>query len=188
MLAVGMRLFVSVDLPSELSDAVADAQAYFADTGLRLTEPTQAHITLKFLGDTDPDRISEINEGVETAVAESGVGSFECEIGGLGVFPSAESISVVWAGIRNESATELTRLATAIEAQLTSRGFAAANHEFTPHLTLGRVDGEAGSTLRELVAESDPTVGTFQVRSVRLKKSELTDDGPQHATVEEHKL
>ena len=52
-----MRLFVSVDLPSSLVEAVADAQAPFeACAGLRLTDPTQAHCTLTFLGDTDSVR------------------------------------------------------------------------------------------------------------------------------------
>ena len=84
-----MRLFVSVDLPSSLAEAVADTQAPFKDcTGLRLTDPTQAHCTLTFLDDTDPGRVAEIEAALETAVTNAGVDPFDCTVGGLGVFGS----------------------------------------------------------------------------------------------------
>ena len=183
-----MRLFVSVDLPSSLADAVADVQAPFADcAGLRLTDPTQAHCTLKFLGETDPDRVDEIETALDAAVADAGVDPFDCTVGGLGVFPSLEYISVVWAGVREGAGdAELTALADAVEAELTDIGFDPADHEFTPHITLARMDDARDKQrVQQLVAETDPTVGTFPVESVRLTKSTLTDDGPVYETVSE---
>ena len=84
-----MRCFLSVDLPTPLAGAVADAQAPFDGcAGLRLTDPTQAHCTLIFLDDTDPGRVAEIEAALETAVTNAGVDPFDCTAGGLGVFPS----------------------------------------------------------------------------------------------------
>lgn len=183
-----MRLFVSVDLPSSLADAVADAQAPFADcAGLRLTDPTQAHCTLTFLGETAPDRVDEIETALETAVDDASVDPFDCTVGGLGVFPSPEYISVIWAGVREEAGdAELTALADAVEAELTALGFDPADHEFTPHITLARMDDARDKQrVQQLVAETDPTVGTFPVESVRLTESTLTDDGPVYQTVSE---
>jgi len=49
--ALHMRLFVSVDLPDDLAEPVADLQAEFTEaSGLKFTDPEQAHITMKFLG------------------------------------------------------------------------------------------------------------------------------------------
>ena len=183
-----MRLFVSVDLPSSLADAVADVQAPFADcAGIRPTDPTQAHCTLKFLGETDPDRVDEIETALDTAVADAGVDPFDCTVGGLGVFPSLAYISVIWVGVRAGAGdAELTALAAAVEDELTAIGFDPADHEFTPHITLARMDDARDKQrVQQLIAETDPTVGTFQGDCVRLTESTLTDDGPVYETVRE---
>lgn len=186
-----MRCFVSVDLPTSLADDIAAAQAPLADDdGVRLTDPTQAHITLKFLGETDPDRVAAIDAALETAVANAGVAPFDCTVGGLGVFPSLDYSSVVWAGVRDgEGDAELTTLANAVETEVTALGVDPADHEFTPHITLARVDdARRNSTIQQFVTERDPTVGTFRVDSLRLTESTRTDDGPIYETVSELNL
>ncbi|WP_148416994.1 RNA 2',3'-cyclic phosphodiesterase, partial [Haloferax sp. KTX1] len=112
------RLFVSVDLDG-LKDAIESVQERFDGvSGLRLTDPAQAHITLKFLGDTDPDRVDDIVTALEGAVEDSGVEPFEAEFGGLGVFPALSYISVVWVGVRDgQGGAELTALHEAVEAR-----------------------------------------------------------------------
>ena len=182
-----MRLFVSVDLPPELTEPLADLQAEFGDAaGVRLTDPSQAHVTLKFLGETDPDRVDEIEQAIERAVDDSGVEPFECTIQGLGVFPALDYISVVWAGVSGDGATALTQLHDALETELTALGFDDESHEFTPHVTLGRMDDARGKSLvQKAVQECDSTVGSFQVETVRLTESTLTDEGPAYETVSE---
>ena len=181
-----MRLFISVDLPPALADPLEAVQTEFNDAnGLRFTDPSQAHFTLKFLGDTDPDRVDEIEAAIQTAVDNAAVDPFDCTIEGLGVFPSLEYISVVWAGVRDgEGAAELTRLRDALETELTALGFEAESHDFTPHVTLARMDDARGKSLvQEVVRETELTVGSFQVDSVRLTESQLTDEGPEYRTV-----
>ena len=183
-----MRCFVSVDLPSSLADAVATLQTPFESlAGLRLTDPTQAHITLYFLGDVDPDRTDAITQALRSAVESAGVDPFDCTVDGLGVFPSLEYISVVWAGVRSDDGERaLSTLAEAVEAELTALGFDPTDHDFTPHITLARMDdARSKQRVQQLVTETDPTVGTFRVDSVRLTESTLTDDGPVYETVSE---
>ncbi len=178
------RLFVSVDLDG-LAQEVTRVQELLADaSGLRVTDPEQAHITMKFLGDTDPDRIPEITETLETAVAESGVDPFTAEFGGLGVFPSLDYISVVWLGVREGSA-KLTTLHEAIEAEMVALGFDPEDHDFTPHVTLARMNHAGGKELvQDVVENRDPDAGTMTVEEIRLTESQLTDDGPVYATVD----
>jgi 2'-5' RNA ligase len=181
-----MRLFVSVDLPDALADAVADLQREFGDApGLRFTDPDQAHLTLKFLGETDDSRVSDIEDALETAVEAAGVDPFDATVGGLGVFPSPEYISVVWVGIRAGAGdAELTRLHEAVERETTALGFDPAEHEFTPHVTLARMDdARSKERVQRIVREQDPTVGTMRVTQLRLKASELGGDGPTYSTV-----
>ena len=179
-----MRLFVSVDLHG-LAEPLREVQDLLADAdGLRFTDPTQAHVTLKFLGETDPDRVPDVEDAIERAIADSGVEPFSAEFGGLGVFPHLDYISVVWLGVR-EGSEPLVHLHEALERELTALGFDPEEHEFTPHVTLARMDHAGGKEfVQEVVTERDPTVGSMTVYSVSLTGSTLTPDGPEYETVE----
>ncbi|MEF8813456.1 MAG: RNA 2',3'-cyclic phosphodiesterase [Halovenus sp.] len=179
-----MRLFVSVDLDGLASDVAAVQERFEEASGLRLTDPSQAHITLKFLGDTEPERVPAVTDALERAVADSGVEPFRATVGGLGVFPHLDYISVVWVGVR-EGSEELTRLHEAVERETVDLGFDPEEHEFTPHATIARMDHAGGKEhVQGVVENRDPDVGTLQVEEIRLTESELTEDGPAYATVE----
>ena len=181
-----MRLFVSIDLPDDLADAVADAQERFADAdGLRFVEPGNAHLTLFFLGDVDPARQGAIEAALDRAVDAADVPPFELRVGGFGVFPSLDYISVVWAGVRDGSGVaETTRLAKATARELEALGFEGDDHAFTPHVTLARMNDARGKELvQRVVRETDPDLGAFQVDEIRLTGSTLTSDGPEYETL-----
>jgi len=178
------RLFLSVDLPDDLADEVAAVQEELSEAGgLRFVDPAQAHVTVKFLGDTDPDRVLDIETAVETAIDDAGVGPFDATVADLGVFPSPDYISVVWLGVR-AGAEEMTRLHEAIERETTAVGFDPESHDFTPHVTIARMNSARGKEhVQRVVREQDPVVGTFRVTEVRLKESTLEGDGPVYDTV-----
>jgi 2'-5' RNA ligase len=177
-----MRLFVSADLDDP--DAVADVQAHLPDAAsLRSVDPAGAHVTLKFLDEVDTDRLAALEAALATAVDDAGVSPFHMVVGGFGVFPSLDYISVVWAGVR-EGSPELTHLHEAIERETTALGFDPEDHEFIPHVTLARMDDARGKeAVQRVVREDDPTVGGYDVTEVRLTESRLTDDGPVYETV-----
>jgi len=179
-----MRLFVSVDLPATLSEGIAAVQELFENAGgLDCTRPDQAHVTMKFLGDTPPHREGEVIEGLEQAVEAADVKPFEVTYGGLGVFPSMDYISVVWVGVI-EGGSEFERLQAPIETQLVDRGFEEADHSFTPHVTIARMRHAGGKDhVQRVVRENDPIVGTTTVDAVHLTESTLTAVGPEYETV-----
>lgn len=178
-----MRLFVSVDLP-DLAGAVATVQEEFESiSGLRCTDPTDTHITLKFLGDVDADRLTDVTNAVESGVAESGVEPFDAHLAGLGAFPSQEYITVVWVGV-DEGSEALHRLQAPLEDHLTAIGFDAEEHEFTPHATIARMDHAGGKErVQELLRTHSPALGTQHVDHVAITESTLTDAGPEYETV-----
>jgi 2'-5' RNA ligase len=165
---VAVRLFVSVDLP-DIAEAVATLQDEFDPiSGIRPTQPRNTHITLKFLGEVDADRLTEIRSAVETAVVDSGVRPFDAHMTGLGAFPSGE----------------LRRLQAPIEDELTAIGFDPEDHDFTPHATVARMDHAGGKEqVQELLRTHSPDLGTQHVDHVALTESTLTDTGPEYETV-----
>ncbi|WP_280586408.1 RNA 2',3'-cyclic phosphodiesterase [Halorubrum sp. Boch-26] len=191
-----MRAFFAVDLPDDLAESVADAQAAFEGAdGLRFVDPEQAHVTLKFLGaiggntagesddDADAPALNDVIAAGERAVETADVDPFECAVQGFGVFPSLDYVSVVWAGVGAGDA-ELTALHDSLETEATALGVDPAEHAFTPHVTLARMDDARGKGLvRDAVRNRDPEVGRFEADAVRLVSSTLTDDGPVYETV-----
>ena len=178
-----MRLFVSVDLDG-LADQVRAVQAQFEGaSGLNFVDPEQAHVTLKFLGDTDEDRVDGLTDELATAVAGSGVEPFTAVFGGLGVFPHLGYISVVWLGVR-EGGEQLIRLHEAIEERTVAMGFEPEARDFTPHVTLARMEHAGGKELvQDIVEHRHPDAGRLEVEDVRLTESILTDGGPEYRTV-----
>ncbi|WP_135823456.1 RNA 2',3'-cyclic phosphodiesterase [Halorussus ruber] len=184
-----MRLFVSIDLPDEFADAVEAVQDEFADaSGLSFTDPGQAHVTLKFLGDVSRGELPRVKNAVRRAVDSAEVEPFEATYEGLGVFPDIGYIQVLWLGVGN-GGEEMTTLHEAIESEVTKLGFDPEDHDFTPHVTLARMEHAGGKELvQENVEELSPTVGTTEVTEIRLTESELTDEGPEYSTVESFAL
>ena len=178
------RLFVSVDLDG-LGSEVERVQRPLADaSGLTLTDPEQAHITLKFLGDTDADRIPDVTEALEDAVGESDVSPFTVEFGGFGVFPHLDYISVVWLGVRSGN-DKLRRLQEAVEAKTVAVGFDPRDNDFTPHVTLARMShAGAKERVQNVVENRDPDAGSLTVEEIRLTESRLTESGPVYSTVD----
>jgi len=119
---MGKRLFVSVDLDGP-GEAVAAVQELFEGaSGLNFTDPEQAHVTLKFLGDIPDHRVDAVTETLAAAVDAADVDPFIAEFAGLGVFPTLEYISVVWLGVE-AGGEQLTRLHEAIEPRTVDLGF-----------------------------------------------------------------
>lgn len=182
-----MRLFVSVDL-DEISEAIESVQEPLSGLpGLRLVDPEQAHVTMKFLGESDHD-LDALTDAIETAIGGAGTGAFEAIFEGVGAFPSAEYIRVVWLGVGRGSA-ELSALHRGLEAETTRLGYDEERHEFTPHATLARMEHAAAKVdVQRFLRETTPEIGPLRIEELRLKESTPTDDGPEYRTVERFKL
>jgi 2'-5' RNA ligase len=178
-----MRLFVSVDLDGLASQVRTVQEQFEGADGLNFVDPGQAHVTLKFLGEVEEDRADDLTDELVGAVTDSGVGPFTAEFGGLGVFPHLGYISVVWLGVR-KGGDELTQLHEAIEDRTVAMGFDPEEHDFTPHVTLARMEHAGGKDLvQEVVETRDPDAGPLDVDEIRLTESVLTDEGPEYRTV-----
>lgn len=182
-----MRLFVSVGAES-ISGRIETVQEPLTGLeGIRLTDPEQAHVTVKFLGERDHD-LDALKTAIRRAVTDADVGSFEATLEGVGAFPSPEYIRVVWLGF--EAGREpLTELHRRVEAETTALGYDEESHDFTPHVTLARMDNAAAkSDVQRFLEERDPIVGTIDIDALRLTESTLTPDGPEYRTVQRFEL
>jgi 2'-5' RNA ligase len=177
-----VRTFIAIELPDELKEGLAQLQAQLKSSNpssVKWVDPFGIHLTLKFLGNIDVARISEITQVVKAASQE--ISPFHLEVKGLGVFPNLRRVQVVWVGVGGEL-DRLRQLQQRLESNLAPLGFAAESRPFTPHLTLARLRDRALPSERErlgqLIAGTKfETVHTINVASINLMKSQLTREG-----------
>lgn len=180
------RGFISVDIP--FSQKINEFSNHIKNCGthVKLVEPENIHITLKFLGETDEDLIEKIEESIKQSTRDTS--SFEIKLVGTGVFPNPGYIKVIWIGVEDNG--ELKKIANNIDEQLSKLGFEREKRPFSPHLTIARVKSAKNKKkLLETINKYHGTVFTkINVESIKLKKSELTSEGPIYTTIREIKL
>jgi 2'-5' RNA ligase len=127
------------------------------------------HVTVKFLGQIDEDRVGAIAAAMAT-VAER-TPPFELAVRGLGAFPTPARPRVVWVGL--EPAAPLAALAGDLDARLATLGFAREARRFAAHVTLGRVRETRRNPALSTALARSAECGRLPVNRVSLMRSEL---------------
>lgn len=167
------RLFVAVELPEDVKDALDGLCEGLQ--GARWTRDRQFHLTLRFLGEVDSARARKVGEILNAVRADP----FELELVGVGHFPPRGRPRVVWAGIRPcEGLVDLHRRLTSV---LKRAGFGPDERKFAAHVTLGRLDGTTATQVglyegRHLDFRCEP----FPVTGFALFSSFLSREGALH--------
>ena len=184
----GMRLFVAVHLPQEIRDGLAAVQERLRrlQADVSWVKPANLHITLKFLGETEPKRLGGI--GPVLAEVARGMAPFSLTVAGVGTF-GGRIPRVVWAGVR-EGAAPLEALAGAVENGLARAGFPKERRQFTAHFTLGRVRSprNAEVLLAAIRDESTEPLGVVSVEEFVLMQSRLDPGGSIYTALERFPL
>jgi len=180
-----IRSFLAFDLNNEsVLQRFRDIQDKLVRIGadLKMVEPENIHITMRFLGDIKPTMVDSVHE----AMKKVSFSAFDCQIHGVGVFPDLRYARVIWAGIR-KGADELRSVFSQLEPSLQGLGFRPDPKGFSPHLTFARVKtGRNKAELARFFQESaDYDFGVVRAECLRLKKSVLTPKGPIYSTLRE---
>jgi len=144
---------------------------------LRWVRPESLHVTLRFLGATEPSQVPELLDAVGAAVA--GQASFELGLGPLSGFPSPRRPRVVALGLEPEA--PVAALAAAVEDGARAAGWPAEERPFRPHLTLGRLRRGRKPSADLVTASVTPAREAWEVRDVVLFQSQLSPGGARYA-------
>src|ERR1700723_1069062 len=126
-----MRLFIALDLPAELREAIERATAPLRNEapGARWSKPEALHVTLKFLGETTADRVPEIERALHSVRPAE---SISLKFRGIGFFPDEERPRVMFCNV--EAPKSLHDLALQVEKALEAIGFERETRPYIPHL------------------------------------------------------
>ena len=184
-----MRLFIAIDINEDVCKAVAKLQQELKSRlknqkGLKWVSPDVMHLTLKFLGEADENRMDEIYSALEIACADKK--SFGFELSLVGTF--GRPAKVLWLGSEKQG-QEIAVLAADLENAFKELGFEKETRPFNAHLTLARIkdniDSGAQKVLKDYPKVSIPRVS---VDSVCLYKSQLTPTGPVYTLLRKIEL
>jgi len=147
---------------------------------VRWTRAEALHVTLRFLGATQEDRVRPLATALRRETAA--FAPFAVQLSALAGFPHARRPRVIVLELDDEPTGALAELAAAAERAAVAAGFAPETRPFRAHLTLGRrhqqrrllrfPDGER--------AEAAP----FPVDSVVLFRSQLSSAGSTYTPLE----
>lgn len=147
---------------------------------VKWVRPENIHLSLKFLGDVEEGRGSELHAALQRA---AGAGPeprpLALQISGFGVFPDYHRPHVLWAGVTPEPGLEL--LQHGVEQAFAPLGFPTEARAFRPHVTLGRATRDARP--REFAGLQEILNGiefeeTVSVGEIDLMQSTLKPEGP----------
>ncbi|HNX48208.1 MAG TPA: RNA 2',3'-cyclic phosphodiesterase [Methanomassiliicoccales archaeon] len=179
---MSFRSFIAVDVEcgEVLRDAINELQ-HFGRT-LKPVSPDNLHVTLKFLGDTDERCVPQLKKVMKEAVKD--VTPFDVKLVGTGAFPNSRTARVIWVGM--EGAEPFQDIVTKLEDGCDLMGFGRDKQVFSPHLTLARVREGFNADLGDFIKYGhEKDFGSFTVKSLKLKKSVLTPEGPVYSDMAE---
>jgi 2'-5' RNA ligase len=182
-----MRLFIGIPLPGEYAQIIGRIQTAWKKrlaSKVSWVRPELAHVTLKFLGEVDEDRVVPIVQ----AMREAARGSFEMQGGAGGFFPAVGAPRVLWVGLR-QGREECAAYFEKLDEGLAQAGFLAEPKPFSPHLTVARVKAAArNDEWPGLLVDLNRDWPAFTVNHVVLWQSILKASGPEYRRVAEVEL
>ena len=185
-----MRLFIALPLPGPTRAALGKIMDDLQPTSnaVRWVKPENTHLTLRFLGDTNPSLLPALIHLINRAAKQQA--ALELKLDQLGAFPGFRKARVYWISTTDSTATEhLADLATQIGQGVRELGFQAEQKRFKPHLTLGRVkqpDNLAGLAQAMRAYRLPPLV--VPLTRIALIHSTLTPRGANYQTLHESSL
>jgi len=174
-----LRLFWALEIGAAARARAARVAAALrdqpGDDGVRWVREESLHVTLRFLGATDPARVADLER--EVGLATRGITPFSVSLAGAVLFPSPRRARVVALELAPEA--ELGALAERVERGAVAAGFPAEARGFRPHLTIGRARDRRG--IRLAVTASVTAHGdAWDVIETVLFRSDLAPGGARY--------
>ena len=178
-----MRLFVAIEIPSEIRDALAVFLKEMRGIAphAKWVRADNLHVTLKFLGETEVPKVGEV---VNTLSSIRSMQPVTLEFRGLGFFPNEKRPRVFWAGM--EASANLRILTEDIDRSMHHLGFPLEERPFTPHLTLARFNppGLPPKLDSAIAGHSQHSFGSLTAREFHLIESKLKSTGAEYTTLQ----
>ncbi len=184
-LRMNIRLFVATGIDEEIRKKLVEFQDNLkkADADVGWVAPENLHITLKFIGYIDQEKIGDIIQIIQDSVTH--IKPFDLDYRGVGVFPSKKNPRVVFAQLIDAGGT-LAKIHERLDNQLAALGVSHDERRFESHLTVGRIKTRRNvhRLMEKLDAYNDFHFGLEYISQIVLMKSDLSPEGPMYTKLQ----
>jgi 2'-5' RNA ligase len=184
------RVFCAAELPehvrARMHRHIQRLREDVPDVAASWSRVENVHLTLKFFGNVEVNRVQAISEAAARTVKE--FSAFQIEIGKTGVFPRPSRAQVLWIGVSDPSG-KLSALQQRFEEECAAEGFAREDRPYRPHLTIARIRKPEGARRLadahlSMQFESIPVTLT----EVIVFRSELSSKGSKYTPISRRQL
>ena len=167
-----MRAFVAIEVSDQtVLNSIHKIQGEL-NIKAKPVELHNMHFTVQFLGEVSEEMVGKIS----AVLSSLEFSAFSISFASIGVFPKPNSPRVIWIGV-TDGINKLEKLAEMIRSKLSHLGF-SPDKKFKPHVTIFRVKNKIEGISDKLEKFSSYHFGEQTVSEIKLKKSELTPNGP----------
>ncbi len=182
------RLFLAIKIiPNELaSNLVINLKNNTMHDRIKWVNLDNIHITLKFFGETEENRIIEIVDNLHNTLKNKK--QFKFEISEIGIFGSKYKPQIIWLGIKN--GREINKLTELIHTNLENIGIINDGQNFVPHITIGRINYISDKKIfnKTIQNYNTPYIQSVETKEILLFESILKKEGPVYNVIEKFKL
>jgi RNA 2',3'-cyclic 3'-phosphodiesterase len=184
------RVFCAIEIPVEVQRRVLAHADHLraAAPGVQAswTKVGNIHLTLKFFGNVELDKISKISKAADEVAQH--FSPIKVRVDGTGVFPKQGPARVLWIGL-NDAAGKLIDLQKKFDDECAVEGFAVEDRAFHPHLTVARLRSPQGArALGERHKGTKFEAIDFTVAELTVYRSELSSKGSRYSVISRHRL
>lgn len=174
------RTFIAIKLEpeKEMTDCIDDLRQRLRGEKIKWVDTGKLHITLRFLGDTNPGQVRSVTEILERYVPE--YNSPKVIFRGTGLFRNIRDPRVLWIGM--DPGKVLPALKEKLDSELVTIGLKPEQRKFRPHLTLARIKHLGDRSVLEECLEDyrDELFQVQQFNEVIYYESILRPEGPSY--------
>jgi len=182
-----MRLFVAVLIPDVIKqEAIRLRNKVGIFPEVRWVATEAIHLTLKFLGETDPSKVIEIQSLLKDSASR--FPALTLSLKGGGVFPDRARPRVLWTALWGDT-EPLKNLAAELDHSLEGLGFPKEEREFSPHVTVGRLKFPSMTLVDQFCTLfSQFSSPMFSVNVFHLMESKLSSQGAEYQSLGSYPL
>lgn len=179
------RGFLAIYPSTEVAKLLGKVIQEFEKSSLpvRWVDKQSLHLTLKFFGVQSDERIYKIEQALEDSLCDAK--PFSLNLNGVSVFPGRKP-RIISAEL--DSSPELVSLKRDIDASLAQLPFVNGDRRsFLTHITLGRILSPLTEEQIKVLTNFTLT-GGWEVGSIHLMESDLSDGKPQYSVMQSFQL
>jgi len=171
-----VRAFIAVEISDAARQKIVQATEPLQRglEGVKWVDRENLHLTLRFLGDIEPDDVALLEDIMKARFR--GAAGPSIQLKRIGHFPR-----VVWVGIEGDLAG-LRSLWERAQTSARELGLGPDDHGFSPHVTIARIKepGAIAKLKKRLEPVSESDFGSMTIGRVALFESRLSPNGPTY--------